>query len=261
METIMSKKVVLKMVTIASVAVMSGLLCLACTVGFGPTITKEYNYTDFTKVEVGSAFQVEVVPSDTYNISISAPQNVFDHVDITKFGDTLKIGLTPMSISGSRPKATIRLPDLRGLRLSGATKGNVAGFSSSHDLVLNVSGASALTMDMEAGNTTCEVSGASKITGRLTSLSNSVQVSGASTLDVNGSGSDMMLRVSGASRTNLPEFTLKNVEATVNGASTSVVNVSGKISVDLSGASTLVYHGSPRLDNVSVTGSSTLKQG
>ena len=39
-------------------------------VGCVPTSTQTYSYTDFTRIEVGYGFQVELVQSNSYSISI-----------------------------------------------------------------------------------------------------------------------------------------------------------------------------------------------
>jgi len=32
----------------------------------GPVVTKDYSFTDFTSVEVGNAFEIEIVPSNCH---------------------------------------------------------------------------------------------------------------------------------------------------------------------------------------------------
>ena len=51
--------------------ITSGLLA-----GCGPVRTQTYNFTDFTRIEVGYAFQVEVIQSNSYGISITAPEDL-----------------------------------------------------------------------------------------------------------------------------------------------------------------------------------------
>jgi len=60
----------------------SGLLvgCGGMMIGSGDLATEEFNFSDFTRVEVGSAFEVEIVQSDSYRVSITADDNLFDYI-------------------------------------------------------------------------------------------------------------------------------------------------------------------------------------
>ena len=50
--------------------------------------TEEFNFGDFTRVEVGHAFEVEVVQSDSYSVSITADDNLFKNLKVSKEGET-----------------------------------------------------------------------------------------------------------------------------------------------------------------------------
>ena len=111
------------------------------------TTTKTFDYTDFVNVEVGSAFQVDVVQSDQWGISITAQDGLFDHINVDKVGDAVKIGLdwsswTHFPWATSAPTARITMPQLHTIKVSGASKGTVSGFRSDHDTDISVSGAS-----------------------------------------------------------------------------------------------------------------------
>jgi len=68
------------------------------------------------------------------------------------------------------------------------------------------------------------------------------------------------LDVSGASSAELESFACANVQATVSGASSAVVNTSGSLDAEASGASHLSYVGNPTLRNVDTSGSSTVEE-
>ena len=62
-------------------------------VGSGTLDTEKMTFTDFTIVEVGWGFDVDIDQSDSYSISITADDNIFDYIETSKTGNTLKIGL------------------------------------------------------------------------------------------------------------------------------------------------------------------------
>jgi len=226
----------------------------------GQIITREFDFSDFTNVEVSHAFRVEITRSDSYQISITASAKLFDYIDVSKSGNTLKISRKPYHRpTSTTPEVRINMPILNKLRLSGATKGTVAGFSSQEDFDLNVSGASGLDIDMEAGKTKLEISGASRISGNVKVADAEFTLSGASRAKLSGSANNIVLNAWGASRLDLADFTLNDTSVSLKGASRATCGeCCGNLDLDLSGASKLDYCGNPTMRDINVSGASTL---
>ena len=138
-------------------------------------------------------------------------------------------------------QARITLPELTGLKLSGASRGTISGFKSAKELALEVSGASSLKGDIEAGDATLNVSGASNVT-------------------LKGAARNVDLEVSGASKADLADFAVADARVNLSGASKATVNAEGKLDVTASGASALSYLGHPTLGNVNTSGASTIRR-
>ena len=246
----MKKAIIITVAIVAVVAAVSTVVALrgwpAALVGSGNLETEAYVFSDFTEVEIGSAFEFEVKQSSSYGINITADDNVMEYVQVSKDGQTLKIGLrTGLGIFLGPVSATLRasvtMPQLNGLTASGASRGTVSGFSSTEDLDVTVSGASMVTGDIVAGNV-------------------GFGISGASTIQLEGSANDIDANVSGASRLNLDDFTVDNVDVNFSGASSGTVNLSGRLDANLSGASTLWYIGEPTSTDINTSGASTVSK-
>lgn len=210
--------------------------------GSGNLKTKEYAFSDFNRVEVSSAFEFEISRSSSYSISITADDNVIEKVQVTKEGDTLKIGLETIPRLGSLTlKAVITMPQLRGLAISGASRGTISDFSSADDVDI-------------------KVSGASKIEGNIIAGDVDFNISGASIVRLQGSAKDMVANVSAASHFHLGDFTVNNANVTLSGASTGAVNVNGRLDTNLSGASKLSYIGEPTMGTINTSGASALSK-
>ncbi len=232
--------------------ILGGILVAGCVAvpalttlrGSGNTVTNEYDYDGFTRIEVGSAFQVEVVQAESYSVSVTVDDNIVEHLEVSKSGNTLRIGLKPLvrlGFGNVTLKARIALPTLEGLNLSGATTGNVSGFNSDAALNIDVSGASTLRGDIRAGNTRVDASGAS-----------TVRLAGqAGTLDVVASG---------ASTADLEDFAAADVRVEASGASRAVVNVNGRLDAEASGASSVRYVGEPTSVNSDTSGASSIEK-
>jgi hypothetical protein len=152
------------------------------------------------------------------------------------------------------------MPELKSLELSGASKGKVNGFKSSQDFDLDLSGASELDIDLEAGEFISEISGASKLSGYLKATKSRIDLSGASGVKLNGSGGDLVLSGSGASHIELSGYPVADTDIDLSGASEAILNVNGRMDVELSGASSLKYTGNATLGRQDISGASNIEQ-
>jgi hypothetical protein len=274
----------------ASIAIAAGMLLAGCSLlvttrDSGVLTTRDFDFTDFTSVEVGSAFTVDISPSDApsaYSVKVTTQEGLFKQVRVVKTGDLLKINLDwPGVFFGTRIlQVRITMPELRSLALSGATKGTVNGFRSVVDLDSRISGASTLDLNVEAGDFTGEISGASHLTGRIKSASADIELSGASSLagdvetgdfvcqasgasDFTGSvkASSTTVRLAGASEI---QFTGSGGDLKLNGSGASDAKLAGfsvhNADIGLSGASHADVDAGGRLE-VSLSGASKLKYG
>ena len=250
-----------------AMAVVLGLLvpavgCAGALTGSSNIETREMNYTGFTKLEVSNAFEVDISRGDTYFVSITANDNLFEHLDIHQNGKTLNIGLKqPRIYVRTTQKVAIVMPDLDRLELSGASRGEVRGFISDNPVEFDLSGASSLEInDLEAGDTVFDISGASEVLGYIKTADCSMDISGASTVELVGSAVDIYIKASGASKVRLPDFPVKDAEVELSGASNGTINASGRLDADVSGASELNYTGGPTMGIIELSGGSRLNQ-
>ena len=208
----------------------------------GQVITQEMEYSDFTAVDVSSAFQVDITQANRYSVIIKASETILDKIDVTKEGSTLIIHAEPNISITAVYKAEITMPNLTELILSGASKATVQGFSSSDSIVLKISAASRLDVqNTHAGNV-------------------EIELSGASTLIAEGSGKDLVSIVEGASRLDLTNFPVNNSNVDVSGASQATINLDGTLDAVVSGASTLYYIGEPTMGNIETSGNSAINK-
>ena len=225
------------------------LVVLGATVAYflfwsGNLKTEEREFSGFTAVEVGWAFEVSIKQSSSYSVVISADEKIFDKIEVEQVEDTLVIDLDPGGIdpTGFVRKAEIKMPDLNKLILSGATRGTAEGFSNSNQFILEVSGASSLDMNnINVGDA-------------------EIEVSGASTLDASGTAQDLRSRVTGASNMDLFNFPINNADIEVYGASQATINLDGALNANLSGASRLEYIGEPTLGDINRDATSTIEK-
>jgi len=214
--------------------------CFGIITGSGNLETQEFDYSDFTKVEAHNGFQLELTESSTFSIEITVDDNVKEDLEVSKSGDTLRIRLKGNRIYSSVTlEAKITMPNLYRLDLSGGSQAGITGFSSSHDLSLNLSGGSGVAGDITAGDADFDLSGGSHVNLEGT----------ADDLDVNGSG---------GSQLHLENFPVDNANIKLSGGASATVNVDGTLNVHLSGGSDVTYIGNPTLGDIDLSGGSAV---
>lgn len=211
--------------------------------GSGNVVSREEQITGFEKLESGWAFHIEITQGETFKVVVRVDDNLLEHVQVSKQDSTLFIGLKEgsrqLNIKDATLEATITMPALAGLELSGASRANVSGFESTSSFDVVLSGASRLSGDIDCGDAAFEASGASHV--RLV-----------------GTGGNLRIEASGASNVDLDDFEGVNAVVVASGDSTVTVFASGRLDADASGASDVFYTGGPTLGRIEASGGSSI---
>ena len=229
--------------------------------GSGNLISEDKDFSGFTKIEASHGFQLEITSSSTFSIKITADDNVHKYIDVDKDGDRLRIRMeSGRNYNSTTLRAKITMPDLYDIDLSGGSRADITGFSSSHDLKLDLSGGSGVTGDITTGNADFDLSGGSHV--NLEGLIGEVDLngSGGSQFNLEGSANDLVINGSGGSQFNLELLSVDNADINLSGGSRATVNVVGTLDVNLSGGSGVEYIGEPTLGDIDLSGDSTLSK-
>ena len=248
---------------LTSAAFFVGCERLHILVGSGKTVNQDFSFTDFTRISAGGTFNVEVIQGAAYSVNVTVDDNLQSYLEVTKDGDTLKVGMRKSySYNSTHLKAVVTMPRLVVFDLSGVSKGSVSGFNLTDDFILNVSEASQANFTgMVVNKLTLDISGASRANGSVNASGNaSLQASGASTITLSGKAVDADIESSGASTVNLTDFLVRDARVNVSGASNATVSATGTLSGDVSGASHLYYTGTPTLGSIHTSGASSVNK-
>jgi hypothetical protein len=209
----------------------------------GEIATESFDFRGFREVSASHAFQVSIMRSDSYEVLVRVDRRLQRHLLVERRGQTLFIGLKPGRIPRGRREtleAEVRMPDLRGVRASGAAGIRIRGFTSSGDF-------------------RAELSGASLLEGRVTAESVRIEASGASNVHLRGQARELRLEASGASGLDLGDFPAGDAEIELSGASEAEVELSGLLHIKASGASRLYLGGSPTMGRIDLSGASAIE--
>lgn len=176
------------------------------TSGSGDISSQKRDLTDFNAIDVGGAFQVEIVAQQDFSVEVEADDNLLPMIRTEVDGGVLKIE-TDGRISPTKPiRIRISAPDINTMDISGVAAVTATGMKNAKT---------------------------------------SVDLSGKSTLSISGQTDKLVVEISGASHLDAEE--LKAVDAVIDasGASRTKVNLTGDLRADASGASSIIYSGTP----------------
>lgn len=207
-------------------------------------ITEEVrNIKDYNKIDISTAFNVDVTFSETEErIIIEANENLHQYIEVKKESDKLIIKVkNGINISGNPTiNAHISTKEINGFYASEASR-----FILKNKLVTS-----------DAIN--IELSGASKFEGELEGPLTESVISGASLLDISGSTPIFNVFASGASHVRDYGFIVNNLNINLSGASSAWLTVNDKLNVVASGASVLNYKGTGTINSQDLSGGSQI---
>jgi hypothetical protein len=256
------KKFLLCSILVTIVSITPTISCSEDVTGSGELMTLEMDYEDFERIEVSYGFDVEITSADAYKVNIIIDEILVEYLNVKKSGGTVYIGLkSGYNYMKQIRRAEITLPKLNRLDLSGASEGLISGFSTTSDMSFELSGASHLNIkNLKTGTADLNLSGGSKVIGTIEAERGEFDLSGASDLEISGSAPEISIQASGDSEVKLTDFPTVSADVELSSGSNAEIYVSGKLSIDLSGASKLIYSGDPKLGSIDVSGSSSILQ-
>lgn len=215
-------------------------------------ITKDYNYANFTGLEVNSCFKVELTQSDNYQVVIEIDDEYFEYLRVGEERGRLVIKIDserlPKKLRNIKDdvvmRASVSMPVLHSLRLSGAVKLRTSSTFESHQVNqfnLSLSGASGVDrLDISGNAARIDISGASKLNISAKFFDVDMECSGASSMKADLDCGDAEINLSGASRGDIfGNFT--------------------ELDIDCSGASKAIVEGSAKEAQYEAAGASSIK--
>lgn len=181
---------------------------------------RTYEVDDFTRLEMGSAFVIDVSVGEAKSVTVRGDARNLDDLIVAVNQGTLKITFDDYGNRRHRTYVTITMPEVEAINFSGASTSTVSGISSDR-------------LD--------------------------VVVSGASKATLIGLGDFLTADISGASRLYAFDYIAGDVRANVSGASKARVYALERLDAIASGASYIGYKGQPIVYS-NTSGASIVKQ-
>jgi hypothetical protein len=227
-----SQRALLGGIGFVALIMMVGAVWSRLTVTTGPQISGERStltpaLADFAGIEASGRWDLTVARGDAWRVELDVPVELVDRIEARVEDGRLVLGFEGWlgSCGDSdrcRMNASITLPALREINLSGATTVDFSGFDGERLAI--------------------ETSGASEIDGS------------ASRYD------ELAVTTSGAGDVDLEEVTVTNAEVSVSGAGSIALRMAGgRLTGELSGAADLRYSGTVSEESVSRSGAANVR--
>lgn len=225
----------------------NGLKCLDCRKidnGSIPADAKWFHLDNFNEVDVNIPATVKINQGDEYTVAVHGPSRVKENVEIRVEGGRLKVGYDAGlfdifdGYNISDIQILITMPKLNKIEGSGANQIELRGVKG-EKLVI-------------------ELSGACRLEGEVDVREVKLEMNGSSTVELEGRAESVDADITGASKLRAYDMITDTYSLDVVGASHAEINAQKEIKGDLSGASEVLYKGSPSL-KVQTSGASNLK--
>jgi hypothetical protein len=194
----------------------------------GERATRTYDHTGFRGVGISGQWQLTVERGDAWRVSVEAPAELVENLRIRVEGNALELGYDGRSWFGdfdgdNTLEATISMPELEALEISGTSLVRFSGFEGS-TLSLDVSGAG-------------EIRGAASRFDRLT------------------------LDASGAVNVELGDVPVADAVVDISGAGNVTLRMAGgRLTGDVAGVASLEYYGTVSEESVDTSGLTSVRR-
>jgi hypothetical protein len=189
--------------------------------GSGDLETRELELDEFSRIDLGGAFDLEVSFGDRQKVEVTIDDNLWDNLDADVSGGELELDWKKDCQPDRHCKIKLTVRSLEEVNIHGACDAEIEGFKGDR-FAYTLSGAGDLTMDGEVD--------------------------------------ELEIQVSGAGNADTRDLKAKQVKINVSGAGNATVYASEKIRARVSGVGQVTYYGDPEEENTSVSGIGSIKR-
>lgn len=196
--------------------------------GSGNTVSQDREPGPFTKIEMGGAFQAQLIQGERYLVTVITDDNLQSSIETRVMGKTLVVEGASGVKNLSELSIIIETPVLEKVKLDGAARLFSRGSFTSPGLTIEADGASRVNMIVQTEALETKVNGAARLT-------------------LEGETIIHETEVNGASRLNALKLKTTTTKADVSGAGKASIYANSEIVADISGAGKLSYFDENRL--------------
>lgn len=211
--------------------------------GSGNLVSREITLVEFDRVEAGMNFDLNIRQGTTPRVILTSDDNFIDFIQVEQVDKNLRFGFIPgyaYDTRGITLRAEVFMPELTGLDLEGSSHANLDGYQSMGILEARLTGASALTGDVQVKSAI-------------------LNAYGSSFIHLTGSGTNLTLETCGANLVDLGAFAAEEATIEISCNSRANVDVSDQLQIKASQYAQLIYDGNPTITAFDVNESASVR--
>ena len=183
--------------------------------GTGAMVERDFDISNFNRLELRGGFYVVFNYSDTYSVLVSMQENLFEHLEVSVANGSLLVETTETirTTAGNTPVVYIQAPHLSYLAFFGAVSTRDWDNLEADSLTISSAGAASINLSLDVGLLFVSVEGAASL--ELSGYADLAEVSAAGAVDFDAFElvvRDMRLQAAGASNANVHVTEYLNVE-------------------------------------------------
>jgi len=236
------KKIQLTILALVAGFILFGLSSCVfnCIHGSGHQVSESRNVGEFSRVSISGGYKVVLKQDSSFSIKITGDDNLMKYIKTNLEGDKLRIYNKKNFCNSGQIVVNVGVKNLEQIKASGAVEVESDGKLVTKDLNIDLSGATKVTLDLNAANVTTSGSGATE-------------------LNLKGQATSHNIDISGVGHVYALDFVVGTCEIESSGAGHCEVNAINNLSVHSSGASEVKYRGHPSISN-DKSGASSIEQ-
>jgi len=236
------KKVKLTILALVAGFAISGLSSCVfnCIHGSGHQVSEDRKVGEFSRISISGGYKVILKQDSSFSIKITGDDNLMKYIKTNLEGDKLRIYNKKNFCNSGQIVVNIGVKNLEQIKASGAVEVESDGKLVTKDLNIDLSGATKVTLDLNAANVTTSGSGATE-------------------LNLKGQATSHNIDISGVGHVYALDFIVGSCDIESSGAGHCEVNVLNNLNVHSSGASEVKYKGHPSISN-DKSGASSIEQ-
>jgi Putative auto-transporter adhesin, head GIN domain len=205
---------------------------------------KKISVSGFTKLDLKLPLDVTIRPGKEFSLTLTVrDSDVADKISAEVHGDTLVISTTEHSLrTHGKDKATLTMPDLRAVSISGSGNVDVAGFEQGASMALEIAGSGDITYS-----------------GKSSAMA--VAIAGSGNVKLKGTTGSLSVNIEGSGDLQASEFSAKNASVAVSGSGDADLRVSGgAVQFTVNGSGDIRWSGEASVVSAVTHGSGSIKK-
>lgn len=211
--------------------------------GSGNLVSREFTLADFDQVEAGLHFDLNIRQGTTPKVILTSDDNFIDYIQVEQVDKTIRFEFIPgyaYDTRGITLRAEVFSPEITRLDLEGSSHAKLDGYHSMGTLEATLTGASALTGEMQVKSAV-------------------LNAYGSSFVQLTGSGTNLSLETCGSNIVDLSAYAAEDAIVETSCNSLVTVDVSDQLQIEASQFAQVIYDGNPTITAFKVNESASVQ--